>query len=79
MCSSDLDKISRVERYANGHLLAIYPEKKSAFLTSMAQQLGVTPSDLSIWDTFIRRVIDITTVSHERNCLLYVDAEQSYM
>ena len=45
----------------------------------MAQQLGVTPSDLSIFDSFIRRVLDITTLAHERYCLLYVDAEQSYM
>ncbi len=27
------DKISRVERYANGHLFPIYPEKKNPFLT----------------------------------------------
>ena len=45
----------------------------------MAQQLGVTPSDLSIYDTFLRRVVDITSLSHELNCLLYVDAEQTYM
>jgi proline dehydrogenase len=45
----------------------------------MALKLGVTPADLSIFDTFIRRVLDITTLSHEKNCLLYVDAEQSYM
>jgi hypothetical protein len=38
-------------------------------------QLGVTPSDINIFDTFIRRVLDITTVAHEKNCLLYVDAE----
>ena len=30
------DKISRVERYANGHLFPIYPENKNQFLTSMA-------------------------------------------
>ena len=39
----------------------------------------MTPSDFSIYETFIRRVIDITTLSHQRNCLLYVDAEQSYL
>lgn len=76
---NNTDYISRVERYANGHLFPIYPEKKFPFLTQIAQQLGVTPSDLTIFDTFIRRIIDITTLSHERNCLLYVDAEQSYM
>jgi proline dehydrogenase len=39
----------------------------------------VTPSDFTTYDTFIRRVLDITTLSFEKNCLLYVDAEQSYM
>lgn len=39
----------------------------------------MTHSDLDVFDTFIRRVLDITTFSYEKNCLLYVDAEQSYM
>jgi proline dehydrogenase len=39
----------------------------------------VTSSDFTTYDTFIRRVLDITTLSFEKNCLLYVDAEQSYM
>lgn len=73
------DSLSRVERYANGHLFPIYAENKSPFLTQMAHTLGVTPSDMNIFDTFIRRVVDITTLSYDRNCLLYVDAEQSYM
>ena len=73
------ETISRVERYANAHLFPLYHENKSPFLSKMALQLGVTPSDASIFDTFIRRVVDITTLSNEKNCLLYVDAEQSYM
>ena len=72
-------QLSRVERYANGHLFPIFSEKKNAFLTQIAASLGVTPSDMEIFDTFIRRVVDITTLAHQRNCLLYVDAEQSYM
>ena len=73
------DKISRVERYANGHLFPIFAEKNNPFLTKVALQLGVTPADLQTNETFIRRVLDITTLAHQRNCLLYVDAEQSYM
>ena len=73
------ETLSRVERYANAHLFPLYQEHKNPFLSKMSLQLGVTPSDLSIFDTFIRRVLDITTLSHEKNCLLYVDAEQSYM
>jgi hypothetical protein len=68
-----------VERYANGHLFPLYAEKKHPFLVKAATTLGVTPSDLNTFDVFVRRVLDITTLSHERNCLLYVDAEQSYM
>jgi hypothetical protein len=73
------DELSRVERYANGHLFPIFTEKKNPFLTQIAASLGVTPSDMEIFDAFIRRVVDITTLAHQRNCLLYVDAEQSYM
>lgn len=69
------DSLSRLERYANGHLFPIYAEKKNPFLTKISQSLGITPSDMTIFDTFIRRVVDITTLSFERNCLLYVDAE----
>lgn len=73
------DSISRLERYANGHLFPIFAEKRNPFFNRIAGSLGVTPSDLTIFDTFIRRVIDITSLSHQRNCMLYVDAEQSYM
>jgi proline dehydrogenase len=73
------ETVSRVERYANAHLFPLYHEKRNPFLSKMALQLGVTPSDASIFETFIRRVLDITTLSLEKNCLLYVDAEQSYM
>lgn len=73
------DNISKVERYANAHLFPLYQENKDPFLIKIALELGVTPSDLGVFDTFIRRVLDITTLSHEKNCLLYVDAEQSYM
>jgi hypothetical protein len=33
---NETDYISRVERYANGHLFPIYQENRSAFLTYMA-------------------------------------------
>ena len=68
-----------MERYANAHLFPLYHEKRNPFLNSIAAKLGVTPSDFSTYDTFIRRVLDITTLSYEKKCLLYVDAEQSYM
>ncbi|TNV83788.1 hypothetical protein FGO68_gene8537 [Halteria grandinella] len=71
------DQISRVERYANGHLFPLF--SNNPFLKRLQLSLGVTQSDQTIFATFIRRVVDITTLSHQRNCLLYVDAEQSYI
>jgi len=68
-----------VERYANGHLLSIFPENRSVFNQHIATKLGVTADDLSIFETFSGQVVEITALSHQRNCLLYVDAEQSYM
>jgi len=73
------DSLSRVERYANGHLLSIFPENRSVFNQHIATKLGVTADDLSIFETFSGQVVEITALSHQRNCLLYVDAEQSYM
>ena len=58
------DQISRVERYANAHLFPIFAEKKTPFLSKIANQLGVTPSDMNTFDVFIRRAIDITTLAH---------------
>jgi len=45
----------------------------------MALKLGVTPADMEVFNIFINRVVTMTTYAHQRNCLLYVDAEQSYM
>ena len=75
----DSDSLTRLERYANGHLFPLFSENKHPILSKIASYLGVTPSDMVILDTFNRRVLEITTLSHSRNCLLYVDAEQSYM
>ena len=60
-------------------IFPLYAEIKNPFLVKVVTVLGVTPSDFNTFDVFIRRVLDIITLSHERNCLLYVDAEQSYM
>ena len=40
---------------------------------------GVTQEELAAYDVFAKRLLDLTVYSHERNCVLYVDAEQTYM
>lgn len=41
--------------------------------------VGITDEDLAIFDKFSTRVRSICQTAHEKNCLLYVDAEQSFM
>lgn len=58
------DSLSRVERYANGHLLSIFPEKRNLFNQHIATKLGVSADDLSTFDTFCGQVVEITALSH---------------
>jgi hypothetical protein len=55
------------------------PQERHPFLQRVALEFGVTESDLRNFDTFAKRLLDMTTYAHERNCVLYVDAEQTYM
>lgn len=60
-------------------MFPLFSDKKNPFLTKIASKLGVTPSDVNVFETFIRRVLDITNESAKNNCVMYIDAEQTYM
>ena len=40
---------------------------------------GVSENDMQIYDTFSERVLSIAELATKRNCLLYIDAEQTFM
>lgn len=71
--------MTQVERYAFSHLLRLEQQERHPFLIHIAKNLGVTDSDLSHFHTFAHRMMEMTTLAHERNCVFYVDAEQTYM
>jgi len=73
------DEITQLEKYANGHLLPIVEAERHPFLTKIALGLGVTEVDLQYYYVFAHRVMEMTKLAHQRNCVFYVDAEQTYM
>lgn len=73
------EMISTLEIYANAHLFQLYPHNRLPLLQRIAQAFGATEQDLKHFNTFAGRVLSITELASLRNCLLYVDAEQSYI
>ena len=73
------DQITQLERYANGHLFPLMEADKHPFLTRLALALGVSEADLQHFHVFAHRLVEMTQLGHQRNCVFYVDAEQSYM
>jgi len=66
-------------RYANGHLFHLYAER-TPLTEKIAYVLGgVTPDDFELFDTFATRTKKVSNFAAERNCLIYVDAEQTYI
>lgn len=73
--------ISRLELYANAHLFRLQDCGNSNLKRRIAIGcgVGITEEDLAIFDTFAERVLSIGKAAHSKNCLLYVDAEQTFM
>lgn len=72
-------KITNVSRYAHGHLFNLYSDR-TALEKQIALKLGgLTEQDFVDVDKFGDRIIKISNYSSERNCQLYVDAEQTFI
>jgi len=41
--------------------------------------VGVTESDLQVFEKFANQTKEIAELANERNCMLYIDAEQTFM
>jgi hypothetical protein len=55
--------------------------KRSPLLKRIAlgSGVGITDTDMDIFQSFAKNLLEMTEFASQRNCLLYVDAEQSYM
>ena len=72
--------MTNIARYSQGHLFDMYSDKRTALVESIASKLGgVTAEDLANFDLFCKRMRRLSKFARERNCLLYVDAEQTYI
>lgn len=78
---NDSENVSRLEVYANAHLFRLNPELRSNLAKRIAFGcgVGISTEDFSIFEKFSERINTIGKLSHERNCMLYVDAEQTFM
>jgi hypothetical protein len=81
------DKVSRLEVFANGHLFKLLSpqneneEALNQILEKVALGIGygVSENDLHLYRKFSDMVIQLTSYASERNCILYVDAEQTFI
>ena len=79
--STDTERISQLERYANAHLFRLDPTGKYSAIQDLLRKIalgcgaGVSENDLEIYDQFSERVLSIAELAKDRNCLLYIDAE----
>ena len=71
--------MTEVRRYANGHLFSLY-DKRTALEEQLARSLGAfTDDDFARLDRYEGRVHEICDHAAANNCLLYVDAEQTFI
>ena len=72
------DHLSRVERYANGHLFQLSPksnELKSILFKIACSLDNEIQNDEQIYSKFSERVNNIVELANKRKCILYIDAE----
>lgn len=71
--------MTNVARYANGHLFTI-DGNRTALMTQIGQVLGdLNEDDYANLDRYYGRINQLGDVADERNCKLYVDAEQTFI
>lgn len=73
--------MSKLEIYANAHLLKLNKNSRTGLLRRIAIECGtgLNENDLKLFEQMSERINNVVKFAHERNCSLYVDAEQTYM
>ena len=82
--NNESGNISRLERYANAHLFKLDSESRKSNQDLMQRiaigcGVGISEEDLQIFENFSNQVNTMTDLANERNCMLYIDAEQTFM
>jgi len=71
--------MTNIARYTNGHLFSLYTPMTD-LEKQIATKLGaLTAKDFDDVKKFGDRILKISAYSSERNCQLYVDAEQTFI
>ena len=68
-----------MEIYGNAHLFQLKSQNRLPILEKISKVLGVTSEDLKHFELFAQRMMSMTELAQKNNCLLYIDAEQTYM
>lgn len=77
---SDRDgKMTNIHRYIGGHVCPIYEEPSPLQCQLMNKLGGLDNTDFSNTKLFISRIKRIAEEAQQKNCKLYVDAEQTYI
>jgi len=68
-----------ISRYQGGHLFSLYRQMTDLEIEIAKKLGGMTNDDFKKYKLFVDRTIDLTNFAFDRNCILYVDAEQSFI
>ena len=73
---NDSDSVSRLEVYANAHLLKVDGENTElSKRIAVGCGVGLTEEDLEHFAKFAERIVRLTDVGDDNNCSLLIDAE----
>lgn len=77
--ASNANELRNIDRYIGGHLFQVYGER-TPLLEKIATQLGgLSDDDFANLDLFLGRIRALAGHANQKNCLLYVDAEQTFI
>lgn len=77
--SDEFDNMTNVHRYYGGHVYSVYRPDSELMKQIVVRLGGLNEEDFKNAKLFVARIRRISDVASEKNCKLYVDAEQTYI
>ncbi|MFM7883584.1 MAG: hypothetical protein ACKO8H_17785, partial [Microcystis panniformis] len=77
--SDEYGNITNLHRYYGGHVYSMYRPDSELMKQVVVKLGGLNEEDLKHAKLFVARIKRISDVAREKNCKLYVDAEQTYI